>query len=757
MKKCIAFLVLIMVFFSLSASANEIYSYTTQKIMTDGVTVKNIQRFYSDYSLNINLVTADLKNKFLSLELLKSGKGVDKTDTTLNLAKGEEGVVAAVNGDFFSKYKGDQNFSLGIEIKDGEMLQSHINSDMAAGLVKDKLLSLSYITMDASVKCENGSTLKITHINKPTDYYGALLMYTPDFNGKTSPFLPVGISAVTVENGVVSAKGISLGGTIPIPENGYILVIDDNMTPMLDMNLNIGDRVELKVEATPSIENIETAFGGGTLLVKDGQKTPITHNVSGNNPRTVIGTNGDGTVLYMMTVDGRQTISRGVSLDALQNLCIELGIKNAINMDGGGSTALVGKTTDNGELHTINSPSENRKVINAIGIKTSAEPGEAVSFDVKVENTCVLAGDSVKIFVNALDENKNKAQSIPKKLVWKVVKGSGKVIDNVFYPESTGEAVLELYYGNVWQSSCTFNVFSKNDIAGIDINPVYLVKKGQTVKSSTFARVFDRNGNFADVKKLGLLSPEYDKSFLAVNDTEIKVLKEGAGNLTLSCGGARKSARFICEGFGVDFEEAQTLDALKKDEKGSFSFNIVANAPKKTFFTRLSYARAMDSFKNAGSVSVLGEEISVFTPEGVKVITGGKFGEFPIKNGRVITLALKSSNTLRTNSQWQKLTSALKNAKEKNIFILLNEELYLKDELEGRVFGDVLADLAKNKNVFVVSAGTENNVKISRGVRFITLAGAEDYTGVKSAIKGIKYLSFNLDGENATYFFRNIY
>ena len=140
MKKCIAFLILIMGFFSTAASASEIYSYTTQKIMTDGVSVKNIQRFYSDYSLNINLVTADLKNKYLAMELLKSGRGADKTDTTLNLSKSEEGIVAAVNGDFFSKYKGDQNFSLGIEIKDGKLLQSHINNDMAAGLVKDKIL-----------------------------------------------------------------------------------------------------------------------------------------------------------------------------------------------------------------------------------------------------------------------------------------------------------------------------------------------------------------------------------------------------------------------------------------------------------------------------------------------------------------------------------------------------------------------------------------------------------------------------------------
>ncbi len=757
MKKTVAIITALMLLLPIAASANEIYSYTTQKTMTNGVTIKNIQRFYSDYSLNINLVEADLKNEFLSLELLKDPKGVDKLSTTLNLAKGKEGVVAATNCDFFASYKGDQNFSLGIEIKDGTILQSHINSDMAAGFVKDNALSLSYITMDASVKAQNGSVLKITHINKPTDYYGALLMYTSAFNGAVSPFLPVGVTAVTITDGVVTGKGVSMGGTIPIPQNGYILVIDDNMTPMLDINVNVGDAVELNVSANPSIKDVTTAFGGGTLLLKDGQKTKITHNVTGNNPRTAIGTNADGTVIYMLTVDGRQTISRGVSLEVLADLCLEFGMVNAINLDGGGSTALVGKTTDEPDLHVLNSPSENRKVINGVSVVSSAKPGKAQSFEVKVFNNCVLVGDSIEIYVNALDENKNAAASILGSLTWVVSKGSGKVENNVFYPEAPGEAVIELYYDNILQSTQTFNVLGVEDVSGIDVQPAYSVKKAATLDSKSIAKVFDKDGNHASINNISLLNPDYDRSFLKVDNSKIEVLKEGAGTITLSLGSVVRYIKLLSDGYKLDTNDPITLDSLLNNADGKNKFNIIANAPHQTFFNRLVYARAMDTFRTADAVAVLGKTISMLTPQGTTPITGGSFNEHKIKNGHVITLGLSTASSFRTNGQWGKLSESLKKASENNIFILMNENFYLKDALENKVFHDMLSDVAKNKNVFVIYNGTENSVRLYKGVRYISVADANDYSNTKASIQRTKYLSFNLEQTDATYCFKNIY
>ncbi|UKI38697.1 MAG: phosphodiester glycosidase family protein [Clostridiales bacterium] len=67
--------------------------------------------------------------------------------------------------------------------------------------------------------------------------------------------------------------------------------------------------------------------------------------MAGLNPRTALGLDKDGKTLYLITVDGRQADSIGVSLAELSEILINNGIYNAINLDGGGSTTMVAKKT----------------------------------------------------------------------------------------------------------------------------------------------------------------------------------------------------------------------------------------------------------------------------------------------------------------------------------------------------------------------------------------------------------------------------
>jgi len=65
-----------------------------------------------------------------------------------------------------------------------------------------------------------------------------------------------------------------------------------------------------------------------------GSSIPNTH------PRTAAGQTGDG-ALMLLVVDGRQPESRGVNLQELAEIMRDLGAVQALNLDGGGSTALV--------------------------------------------------------------------------------------------------------------------------------------------------------------------------------------------------------------------------------------------------------------------------------------------------------------------------------------------------------------------------------------------------------------------------------
>ncbi len=738
-----------------SAYASPLYTKTSKETVTGGVSHTNVQKFYGDYALNIDLITADLKNEYISMDLLKSSKGCDKTDTVLNLANSEENVVAATNADFFSSYKGDQNFSLGIEIKDGELLQSHIKPEMAAGFMKNGALIFSYLEFSGVVTAPNGAVQSIAHINKPTDYYGAVLMYTPDFNGGTSPFLPEGITALTVENGVVTAKGTSLGGVIPIPENGYILVLDDKMTPFLEYNFNIGDTVKTDLSTAQITNGVEMAFGGGTLLLKDGVKTPITHNVSGNNPRTAIGTNSDGTVVYLLTVDGRQNTSRGVTLETLADICIEMGMANALNLDGGGSTAMVAKTLSNDALHHINSPSEKRKVINGVAVTSSAVKGEATGLIASCEKTNILSGDSTKLYITPYDKNYNKPASTPSH-EWKIAKGSGTVKNDIYYAAGSGETVLDVYLNGKKADSVKLNVIT--EVCGINGPTELSLTKGAEAKLGTI-EVFDKDGVTAKVTDLSLLKPACDTSFLSVNGAgAVKALREGSGEITLTYGGAKRSIKVVCGEFDVNVTSPVTLDNLHTEESGGVVFNILGFDGEGTALDRLVFKKSMDTFRSAGICAVVGSGVlSDFTPKTLSPLTAQAWKEYNHDYAKVISVNLTDGNVFGRGDDWRKLKNAISSASQKNIFILMDKKAGFVTYLDKLAFYDMTESAAKDKNVFVVYNGDENAVSIRNGVRYIAVSDSKDISGIIETMNGAKYLSFNLTSYGATYTFKPLY
>jgi hypothetical protein len=116
--------------------------------------------------------------------------------------------------------------------------------------------------------------------------------------------------------------------------------------------------------------NAYTAIGGAPVLIKDGKiMIDFTTTFSGKYltnyellqtdifgttvrpPRTVIGSTADNK-LILFICDGRQTHSDGATLTELAQIMKGLGCVNALNLDGGGSTAMIAGGT------LLNKPSD---------------------------------------------------------------------------------------------------------------------------------------------------------------------------------------------------------------------------------------------------------------------------------------------------------------------------------------------------------------------------------------------------------------
>ncbi|GAB5493256.1 MAG: hypothetical protein Phog2KO_34710 [Phototrophicaceae bacterium] len=122
--------------------------------------------------------------------------------------------------------------------------------------------------------------------------------------------------------------------------------------------------------------DIQTAISGNTMIVENGEYAITNQNdyLSNRHPRTAIALDENNQTLLLFVVDGRQpNYSIGATIPELADVIIEHGGYSALNLDGGGSVAMV-MADENGDAHLLNSaihtriPYRERPIANHFGI-----------------------------------------------------------------------------------------------------------------------------------------------------------------------------------------------------------------------------------------------------------------------------------------------------------------------------------------------------------------------------------------------------
>lgn len=155
--------------------------------------------------------------------------------------------------------------------------------------------------------------------------------------------------------------------------NGTQYSEDDPPMPKLCISQDI-----VQITEQPCPPGTQQAIAGSAILVANGRSTPQAAVDPGElHPRTALALSGDGAMLWIIVVDGRQrSYSEGVTLQELAQIGQELGAETVLNIDGGGSSTLVmeessGSRTLNAPIHS-RLPMRQRPVATQLGVY--AEP-----------------------------------------------------------------------------------------------------------------------------------------------------------------------------------------------------------------------------------------------------------------------------------------------------------------------------------------------------------------------------------------------
>lgn len=170
-----------------------------------------------------------------------------------------------------------------------------------------------------------------------------------------------------------AARGPLMGAS----EQSVLLAASGPATPVVE-RLRPGDRVDVITRLVPDRGPLRTIVGGWPRIVDAGRNVALAaDSVEGTiprfsrqrHPRSALGISRDSATLYVVAVDGRQDASVGMTLEELADAMIALGAYEAMNLDGGGSTALIVRDS------IVNTPSDTsgeRPVGNVVAITRRA-------------------------------------------------------------------------------------------------------------------------------------------------------------------------------------------------------------------------------------------------------------------------------------------------------------------------------------------------------------------------------------------------
>ena len=439
---------------ALAAAGTPVIRTTTT--MMDGLTYKNTvsvnsSRRVESYSFELS---PDSAVKPIMIQATEGIYGAGTINLAISRAKamGYQ-VLGAINSDFFSMQTG---VPIGLSIENGVYRCSN-EGEYALIITEDgtPALDLSPQVRLSLVNQRTGRTTVPHNFNKYRTNTGGVYLYNYDFshvNTHTSSsgwfirmkpaegteLIPLTVnSTITLQ---VTEKIAGSTASLAIGQDEYIMTAADQCgySYVYD-SYEVGDVVTLTTQSNDTLlSQAKWAGGVGDLIVWEGAiyrsnwKFP-----SGREPRSAFGVKADGTMEFY-AVDGRQSsLSNGLTEYDLAEEMLNRGCVWAVNLDGGGSTALASWLPGDTAPVIRNSPSDGRpRSCATYLVLVTDQPGDGQANRLGFQNDgpIILAGSNMPIpTVVAMDSLMNPVAIDPGTVQISSGGGLGRVENGTYY------------------------------------------------------------------------------------------------------------------------------------------------------------------------------------------------------------------------------------------------------------------------------------------------------------------------------------
>jgi len=324
------------------------------------------------------------------------GNSVNSRVTLSSMSKIEEqkqgvSIIGGINGDFYYLENG---VPIGLCVQNGKLISYSNTKWYAVGFNLDGSVIIDMPNFEMYYTI-NGKKYTFGNFNKPQNDWGPYL-YSSDFGPNTGSTVP-SVEAILdiVEGdlkigGTVKAKitGIKLNTkSTPIGENQLVLSARIGKYGISSMDdFRVGEEVVFCFN-DPSNKwiNVTQAVGGEKILIDNGA---VTSGLSSTDysPFTAVGVKANGDVVFYQ-VDGRSTLSQGVSSAEAAQFLHALGCVKALKLDGGGSSAIIARMPGHSSPGLLNKPSDGAERANSNGLLLISKKSIAIKEGREINST----------------------------------------------------------------------------------------------------------------------------------------------------------------------------------------------------------------------------------------------------------------------------------------------------------------------------------------------------------------------------------
>ena len=327
-----------------------------------------------------SVLTADLGESTLSTDLRDTGTVTGRAPLDDVMHQGPRGkeAVAAVNGTFFDINHSDAPIFTSVS-SDG--LRAGNSKPQPSLTIAQGRAAVQELAATGTATLPGGNKHDLAGMNTPRLETDGIGVYSSAWGDYTLD-RPVGapdekaaqIAAAVIKDGTVTeTTGIvdSLGER-KVADGTQVLIGREAGAETI-AQLAKGDNVD--IEVGPS-EDVDLGIAGSHQILINGKVPNMQDDLAtSTHPRTAVGISKDGTRLFVMVIDGRSNESRGMTLPEAGELLRNMGAHNALNLDGGGSSAMSARVAGDDGQKIWNTPSDGevREVPNALVFYSSAK------------------------------------------------------------------------------------------------------------------------------------------------------------------------------------------------------------------------------------------------------------------------------------------------------------------------------------------------------------------------------------------------